>query len=69
MWELKGRQLFCQIRSDVAGLDFGHFSGSSIFDLDKTLGQAFVPNGDVERSHDQVRIIKWYCQLNDRWAN
>ena len=60
MWELKGGQLFGQIRSDMAGLDFGHFSDSSIFDLDETLGQAFVPNGDVEGSPDQVGIIKFH---------
>ena len=60
MWELKGRQLFCQIRSDVAGLDFDHFSGSPILDLDHALGEAFVSNGHVVGSPDQVGIIKFH---------
>ncbi len=60
MWELKGRQLFCQIRSDVAGLDFGHFPGSSMFDLVHAFGEPFVSNGEVIGSPDQVGIIKFH---------
>ena len=60
MWELKGRQLFCQIRSDLAGLDLGHVPRSSMFDLDHALGEAFVSNGHVVGSPDQVRIIKFH---------
>jgi len=37
MWQLEGRQRFAQIRGDVAGLNFGYFSGSSILDLDNAL--------------------------------
>ncbi len=51
--------MFGQIRGDVAGLDFGHFSGSSMFDLDHAIGEPFVSNGEVIGSPDQVRIIKF----------